>query len=156
MKKLIAGALLIIVTGLSQKILAQQSASQRYQFGIGIRLSNATPTLNNSITAKYFLDDKNAVEGLLSFGSRFGIGALYEIHSPLNFPGLQWFYGGGGYLGFESRNTYLGPQGVVGLDYKFEKIPLNLSIDWKPELDILPKIGFIPDAFGVTARFVIR
>jgi len=156
MKKLLLSVSLFIVFGYSQKLFAQQTPSQNYQFAIGIRLSNASPTLSNSITAKYFLNEKNAVEGLLSFGSRFGLGALYEVHSPLNFPGLQWYYGAGGYLGFESRDTYLGPTGVIGLDYKFEKIPLNLSIDWKPELDILPKIAFVPDAFGVTARFVIR
>jgi hypothetical protein len=155
MKKLLQGVLFFVLIGYSQHLLAQENPAQDYKFGIGIRLSNASPTLNNSITAKYFLNDKNAVEGLLSFGSRFGIGGLYEVHNPLNYPGLKWFYGAGGYLGFESGETYLGPTGAIGLDYKFANIPLNLSIDWKPELDILPKIAFIPDAFGVTARFVI-
>ena len=158
MKRLLVYVLLCIGMGLCQRLSAQetQPAQQSYIFGLGIRLSNASPTLNNSITAKYFFSEKNAVEGLLSFGSRFGIGALYEVHSPLSFPGLQWFYGAGGYVGFESGDTYLGPTGAIGLDYKFEKIPLNLSIDWKPELDILPKISFIPDAFGVTARFTLK
>jgi len=26
-------------------------------------------------------------------------------------------------------------------------------LDWKPELDIIPKINFVPDAFALTARF---
>ena len=154
MKKLVLSLLLIAGITYSRSLFAQDG--QGYTFGIGIRLSNASPTLNNSITAKYFLDQSTALEGLLSFGSRFGIGGLYEIHKPLNFPGMQWYYGAGGYLGFESHDTYLGPTGAIGLDYKFEKIPLNLSIDWKPELDILPKIAFIPDAFGLSARFTLR
>ena len=145
---------ILIVTCMS---LTQGAFSQDYKLGLGIRLSNSSPTLSNSISVKYFLDPSSAVEGLLSFGgSRFGIGGLYQVHNPLNFPGLKWFYGGGAYLGFQSSNTYLGPTGIIGLDYKFEKIPLNLSLDWKPELDILPKISFVPDAFGLSARFTLQ
>lgn len=147
---------LLSFTTLTIKAQETPQADPGYKFGIGIRLSNASPTLNNSITAKYFMNSGNAVEGLLSFGSRFGIGALYEVHKPLNFPGINWFYGAGGFVGFESHDTYFGPTGVIGLDYKFENIPLNLSIDWKPELDILPRISFIPDAFGLSARFTLK
>jgi hypothetical protein len=151
MKKLIFSMILVTCV-----LYSQVSSAQNYKFGIGVRLSNASPTINNSITAKYFISPETALEGLISFGNRFGIGGLYEINKPLNFPGLQWSYGGGGYVGFQSRDTYLGPTGIIGLDYKFEKIPLNLSIDWKPELDILPKISFIPDAFGLSARFTLQ
>jgi hypothetical protein len=139
-------------------LVTTMQAQEDYKFGIGLRLSNATPTLSNSVSAKYFLQQDKAIEGLLSFGgSRFGIGALYQIHKPFtDVAGLKWFYGFGGYLGFQDGNTYLGPTGAVGLDYKFNAIPLNLSLDWKPELDILPAVNFIPDAFGLTARFTIK
>lgn len=132
--------------------------AQDYKLGLGIRFSTPSPTLSNSVSVKYFLTDRSAAEGLISFGgSRFGIGGLYEIHTPLNAtPGLNWFYGGGGYVGFQEGSTYLGPTGVVGLDYKFQNIPLNLSLDWKPELDIIPGINFVPDAFALTARFTIQ
>lgn len=132
--------------------------AQDYKLGLGIRFSTASPTLSNSVSAKYFLNEKNAIDGLISFGgSRFGIGGLYEIHTPLNAtPGLKWYYGGGGYVGFQSHSTYVGPTGVIGLDYKFQNIPLNLSLDWKPELDIIPAINFVPDAIGLTVRFTIQ
>jgi hypothetical protein len=131
-------------------------SAQDYKMGIGLRLSNTSPTINNAITAKYFMNEESAVEGLLSFGSRFAVGALYEKHKALDIPGLRYFYGAGGYLGFEGGRTYLGPTGALGLDYKFAAIPLNLSLDWKPELDVLPRIAFIPDAFGLSARFTIN
>jgi hypothetical protein len=149
--------LTLIVVG-SLAIVSNTLQAQDYKLGIGLRLSTPTPTLSNSVSIKYFITDKNAVEGLISYGNHFGIGGLYELHRPINAtPGLKWFYGGGGYLGFDSdHKTYLGPTGVVGLDYKFEKIPLNLSLDWKPELDILPGINFIPDAIGLSARFTLK
>ena len=133
-----------------------QLSAQDYRFGVGIRLSNATPTLNNSITGKYFITEKSAVEGIVSFGSRFGIGGLLEIYKPFSVEGLSWFYGGGASVGFEDGDTYLGPTGIIGMDYKFANVPLNISIDWKPELDIIPDINFVPDAFALSVRFTIK
>ncbi len=151
MKKILLTFVLVTVTGFCYSVFAQD-----YKLGLGIRLSNGEPTLSNAITAKYFFTSSNAMEGILSFGSRFGIGGLYQVHQPLNYPGLKWYYGVGGYVGFESGDTYIGPTGAIGLDYKFENIPLNLSIDWKPELVILPKVDFVPDAFGLSVRFTLK
>lgn len=137
-------------------MIALSASAQDYRFAAGIRLSNSTPTLNNSVSVKYFVTETSALEGLVSFGSRFGVGGLLEIHKPLKQDGLQWFYGGGAYVGFEGGDTYLGPTGAIGLDYKFPNLPLNLSLDWKPELDILPKVRFVPDAFALSARFAFK
>ena len=135
----------------------EQIHAQDYRFALGVRLSNSAPTLNNSITGKYFVTDRSAVEGLVSFGSRFGLGALLEIHKPFNtIPQLRWMYGGGAFVGFEDEDTYLGPTGILGLDYKFENVPINLSVDWKPELNIIPDIDFVPDAFALSVRFTLK
>ncbi len=136
--------------------IAATAHAQDYRFGIGLRLSNSTPTLNSSVTGKYFVTERSAVEGLVSFGSRFGMGALLEIYQPFSTPGLKWFYGGGFYVGWQDKNTYLGPTGIIGLDYKFPNVPINLSADWKPELDITPRINFVPDAFAVSIRFTLK
>ena len=156
MKRTIVLLLIISSIFITQQTIAQDPPAD-YRFGIGIRLSNSTPTLNNSITGKYFITNKSAVEGLISFGSRFGIGAMLEIYQPFSTPGLRWFYGAGGYVGFESDpgKTFAGPTGILGLDYKFPNVPVNLSVDWKPELDIIPDINFIPDAFALSVRFTL-
>ncbi|WP_207510916.1 hypothetical protein [Longitalea luteola] len=136
--------------------ICQRAAAQDYRFAAGIRLSNSSPTLSSAISGKFFATDKTAIEGIVAWGNRFGIGALLEIHNKFNTPGLSWFYGGGAYVGFQDGDTYLGPTGIVGLDYKFTNAPVNLSLDWKPELDFLPDINFVPDAFAFTIRFVIK
>jgi hypothetical protein len=149
--------LLATLLTVSVMLMDQSASAQDYRLALGVRLSNNIPTLSSSITGKYFVTDKNAIEGLVSFGNRFGIGALLELHRPFStVEGLSWFFGGGGYVGFEDSDTYLGPTGVLGLDYKFPAVPVNLSIDWKPELDILPAINFVPEAFSVSIRFVIK
>ncbi len=156
MKKILLSLALLVAVGIYSASAQNYKLGSDYKLGLGIRLSSAVPTLSNSISVKYFMNETNAVEGLLSFGSRFGVGALYELHQSLNSPGLQWFYGGGGYIGFEHGSTYFGPTGILGLDYKFSQLPLNLSLDWKPELNIIPKIDFVPDALALTARFTIQ
>ena len=150
--------ILLIIGGLYNPASAQDTTGSPgapdYKMAVGIRFSTAAPTINNSISFKYFIDQTNAVEALASFGSRFGLGGLYERHQLIGAtPAFTWFYGGGAYVGFESGQTWFGPTGVVGLDYKFPNAPVNLSLDWKPELDIIPSINFVPDAFGLTARF---
>lgn len=139
-------------------------ASQRdYKAAVGIRLSSSPAVVNNSISFRYFFKENQAIEALVSLGDPIAFGALYEIHNPLAVEGLNWFYGGGAYLGFEKYyNTTknkdvtepnVGAQGVVGLDYKFTGIPLNISLDWKPELNLVREVFFEPAAIGVSARF---
>src|SRR5689334_17081183 len=146
---------------ISSKASAQEEQQTKqftpdYKFAMGIRFSNSIPTLNTSFSAKYFVTNRSAIEGLISFGNRFGIGGLLEIHNSFATQGLTWFYGGGAYIGFQDNNSYVGPTGVIGLDYKFPNVPVNLSLDWKPELDIVPKINFVPEAFGLSVRFVVK
>jgi hypothetical protein len=127
--------------------------SSSYKNAIGIRLSSNVPNIKNGITYKHFLN-KNAVEAILSFGDGVGICGLYEIHKPItSVENLQWFVGFGGYVGFNNTTTNVGAAGIIGLDYKFAQIPLNLSLDWKPELNIVSKIGFEGSGVGVSARF---
>jgi hypothetical protein len=158
MKKIIVASLLVAALAFGHSASAQQ-----YNNALGVRLSSAQATVNNSISFKHFLNERSAIEALFSFGDPLAIGALYEVHKPFSSEGLQWFYGGGGYLGFiktydpvknsHSTDASFGAMGVLGLDYKFANIPLNLSLDWKPELNLVSDINFEPAAIGFTARF---
>ena len=137
--------------------------AQDYKTGLGVRLSSSSAMVNNAISIKHFINQKVAIEGLLSFGDPLAIGALLELHKPLGSSGLTYFYGGGAYISFVKKvNTTtlktntdpnFGAQGVIGLDYKFSNVPLNISLDWKPELNIVSDINFEPAAIGLTARF---
>lgn len=148
----------------SAAILLMHSASaQEYKTALGVRLSSSAAMVNNSISLKRFLNEKSAIEALFSFGDPLSLGALYEIHKPFSAAGIQWYYGGGGYVGFvkefnvnknkNETNVNFGAQGVLGLDYKFVNLPLNLALDWKPELNLVSDINFEPAAIGFTARF---
>jgi hypothetical protein len=49
--------------------------------------------------------------------------------------------------------TNIGAAGIIGLDYNFPNIPLNLSLDWKPELNLIEKIGFEASTVGFSVRY---
>ncbi|HLY70054.1 MAG TPA: hypothetical protein VKR53_10030, partial [Puia sp.] len=85
---------------------ANKALSQDYKVAIGIRFSTPSPTLGNSVSVKYFMNDRDAIEGLISFGPRFGIGGMYEIHQLIGAtPAFTWYYGGGAYIGSEANTT---------------------------------------------------
>ena len=120
MKKIISISLIVGILAFTNTVSAQA-----YKTGIGVRLSSAQAMVNNSITLRHFLNERSAIEALFSFGDPLSLGALYEIHKPFSSEGLQWFYGGGGYVGFvktfnpnKNRNetdVNFGAQGVVGV-----------------------------------------
>ena len=148
--------LLCVITWSITSVSAQENATNGYGTALGIRLSNNDAIVNNAITVKHFFTGNMAIEGLLSFGDPIAIGALIELHKPIGgSAGLRWLYGGGAYFGFGSPNNF-GAQGILGLDYKFASIPLNLSLDWKPELNFVRDFGFEPAAVGFSARFTLN
>ena len=137
------------------------SAQSTYKNAIGGRFGEA-----NGITFKTFLNDKAALDLILNFQSRgdysyFRLTGLYEVHNPIqNAAGLRYYYGGGATLGsrnhrkFDDDNDLLASiDGVLGLDYKFNEIPLNVSLDWKPALVVTPYTEFDARGLGLSVRF---
>jgi hypothetical protein len=147
MKKAGVIILLLLLTGF-------YSQAQNYKTALGVRLSSSDAALNSGISFKHFFGS-TALEALVTFGDPFAIGALLEKHKPTGPEGLNWFYGGGAYVGFGDKRN-LGAQGIIGLDYKFQEVPINVSLDWKPELNIIQEVSFEPAAVGLSIRFTFK
>ena len=147
MKKIHILIIVVLATSVSNRIFGQE-----YKMALGARFTTANATVNNAISFKYFLNETRALEGLFSFDP-VTLGALYEVHRPLGAPGLQWFFGGGAYVSFNNDDVF-GAMGIIGLDYKFQKIPLNISVDWKPELNLVEEVSFEASTVGLGVRFV--
>ncbi|MBK5271124.1 MAG: hypothetical protein JJE22_08935, partial [Bacteroidia bacterium] len=94
MKYKIVFTLSLFITTL---FLSNTASSQNYKTALGVRLSSSAAMVNNSISIKQFINEKTAIEGLISFGDPLSFGLLAEFHKPLSAPGLQYYYGAGGY-----------------------------------------------------------
>lgn len=139
---------------------------------MGIRLGPNSPAISSGSTVKHFLNEPNAVEGMIGLSNGIGLCALYEWYHPIELvEHLRWFVGAGAYTAFRTQtnyivnsgdggvvtvknnNSFVGATGIVGLDYKFDQLPLNISVDWKPELNMISAVGFEGSCVGVSARF---
>lgn len=136
--------------------------AQEYTTGIGFRGG-----FSQGLTVKHFISDNTALEGILStrWGG-FNITGLYEIHAnAFDTPGLSWYYGIGGHIGYvsgekndrwsdkEGNYPVLGIDGILGLEYSFDEIPINLSIDWKPAIN-LAQNPFWGDSGALSVRYI--
>jgi len=125
---------------------------QEHKTSVGIR--GAFP-LSYGLTIKRFTDRNNAIEGILSSRNSFeyniyGITVLFEkeYKTALN-NGINWFWGGGlhagygpktvnnGYRTIKKRYISIGPDGVLGIEYSFDKIPFTLSLEVNPGIDLI-------------------
>ncbi len=149
MKKLL---LFVAIATITLTVKAQNENS--YKNAIGVRLGSQIPAVTSGVTYKRFLNNSKAIEGILSFGDGFTICGLYQIHKPISaVENLQWFYGAGAYAGINNNFRDFGIAGIVGLNYKFVNIPLNITLDWKPELNLIEYVGFEASGLGISARF---
>lgn len=136
-----------------------QVKAQDYNNAIGGRFGAA-----NGISFKTKLNKGAMLELIGNFRSSKGanyvnLTGLYEVYNPINgAQGLNWFYGGGASIGsYKVRDykgdVYLSLDGVLGLDYKFKGVPINLSLDWIPTLQVTPNTDFYSGDVGLGIRF---
>ncbi len=133
--------------------------AQDYENAIGLRFG-----LSNGISFKHFIATNDAVEGILStrYGG-FNITGLFERHtSAFDTDGLYFFYGGGAHLGSfnnewfsdNSSHIVIGVDGIIGLEYVFTEVPLNVSLDWKPGFNLIGYTGFWGDELAFSVRYL--
>jgi hypothetical protein len=129
------------------------SSFAQYRHQAGVRLGSADQVVSTGFTYRYHFNNGKAVEAILNLRDPISLGAFYEIFKPINaIPNLQWFYGGGAYVGFKGDDN-LGIAGIAGLDYQFNEVPVNLSVDWKPELNFIQSVRFRASTVAVSVRF---
>jgi len=143
-------------------VLSLASYGQDYRTSLGLRAG-----LPYGLTVKYFLNKHNALEGVLA--ARWQgviVTGLYENeHQTGKYPGLNWFWGLGGHIGFwgadENPNlepTYsgsvIGVDAILGIEYTFDEIPLNLSLDILPSVNLIGHTGWGGINGAISIRYV--
>ena len=140
------------------------SNAQDYNTGIGLRGGFA-----NGITIKHFVTSKSAFEGIIaSRWKGLELTGLYEIHNrAFDVDRLKWYFGFGGHVGFwhgdntrkhwgepGTAYTVIGVDGILGIEYSFSEIPLNIGVDWKPSFNFYGHYGFWADGGALSVRYI--
>ncbi len=143
MKKILIICAILLFAG------ASRLQAQDYNWAIGVR-GGVTAT---GISVKYNFDPANSIEGWMDFVQGFNFYGLYERNIPVITTGFHFYYGGGVNLGgWKEHDNYpftMGINGIVGLEYKIQSIPLAFSVDYKPNLNFCGKTGFHALDFGL-------
>lgn len=162
MKKLIfLSAICVMMFTLESQ--AQKGYSSSGGTSIGVRLGN-----EQGLTLKHHLGGGAAIEGILAARSwSSNLTVLYHFfHNPTGIaPGLDWFIGAGGHIwlyntrnrNFDSRyyngTAGIGIDGAIGMQYNFPTAPLNMSLDWKPSMNLYGGSYFDGGGFGLSIRY---
>ncbi len=148
MKQRYTSLLAALALVLSLPLAAQ---AQDFQWAVGARVG-----FPFAFSAKYFLNESDAVEGILGFSPYSGYGSTsvagaWQRHIDLDLDeidGLRWYAGAGASIHFWNyRNNFLrdldgeryastslGVSGYLGLQYVFEDLPVEVTVDWRPTI----------------------
>lgn len=148
-------------------VFSLTAMSQVNEHAIGMRLGGGN-YFGAEASYQRGLSNINRIEadlGLYSYsnGSGFNLAGIYHwvwnIESGFNWyagPGAQigsWAYRNG-YDDGRSTGVYLGVGGQVGVEYNFDEIPLNLSIDSRPMFGIGNTYNDFYFGISIAARYV--
>lgn len=141
--------------------------SQNYFQSIGLRGG-----LGGGLTYKMMLNKNSAGEGIIFLGyGGINFTGLYEIvNYDFGIEELNWFYGGGAHIGFHDgralyendqigyneNHTLIGLDGIIGIEYTFDEVPLNISIDWKPTFHFIGYTKFWADGAALSIRYILN
>lgn len=163
MRKIIISAIILIIS-LSVTAQSKSAKGSSYRTALGVKVWDG-----GGITFKHFLSGNNAGELIGYFwGHGFRLTGLYEIHGNISgASGLKWYIGPGAHIGFydihhrhyhngiwhDHGHTTIGVDGVIGLDYKFNGAPINISLDWQPSFEFASGHGFASSWGGLGIRY---
>lgn len=142
-----------------------RNSEQPYKAALGVKF-----LWGISATGKFFVKDNAAFEAIVHYDGMSGLGtalnltALYEYHGSFAVPGLQWYLGAGASLGYiklkgfedsepNSSSFSYGLDGVAGLEYKIDKLPIAISLDWQPGYTLNSGGGFASKSGGFGVKY---
>ena len=140
MKKIIA---VCVLTVWSVGAVNAQSLGARLGYGV-------------ELSYQHLLGD-NRLEldlGLSDFAGGLNLAGTYQWVKPLE-DNFSWYYGVGAGLALWDNIFGLAALGQLGIEYNFSSAPIQLSLDWRPGLTIVPSVGFWATSvgFGIRYRF---
>lgn len=147
MKKILLSVGLFICSAIY--IQAQDIADH----AIGLRLGDNNG-FGSEISYQRKLEDSKRLEvnlGLSNGFSNLKLSGLYEWvwHLEDNF---NWYAGAGAGL-YDASGVGIFASGVVGIEYGFKNIPLQLTIDYRPEIGIIGDLDGIQSDIALSVRY---
>ncbi len=147
MKKLLFVAVAAVLS------LLPFAESQAQNWGIGLRGG-----FDYGLTVKKYMG-ANSLDFMGHIHNNgFQVAGLYEWNYGLSH-GFNLYYGAGLGLGAwnnadDDMSFGLSVDFIVGVEWKVPNVPLSLSLDWKPAIEILPVTDFYIKGFAFGIKYL--
>lgn len=119
---------------------------------IGVRFGDI---VGNNVAVDAILGSRGGrIHADVSFGDGVGVEALADlVMRPLSSEAFYYYLGFGAF-GWFGDPFRLGISGELGLEYRFNSVPIAIGLDWRPSLRLINETKFLADRFGFNIRFV--
>ena len=138
---------------------APEAQAQRHPGSLGIGVGSAT--LASGLSLKPVAGPSALQITLGCRGSSCsGVAGAVDVLAPMpnlatTAPfNLAWNVGIGGALGI-GDGLDAAAAFVLGLEFIFQPIPVDLVVEWRPSINVVPDVGFSPVSFGAHLRFYL-
>ncbi len=123
---------------------------------IGVRFGGVNGYLGPALDAVFTAGPFDRIHADLGFfQGAVGIDAVWDfVHNPINGEAINWYLGVGPSTYF-GKDLLLGLSGEIGLEYRFENVPIAFGLDWRPTFWLIEDTKFGSGSFGVNFRFVL-
>lgn len=119
---------------------------------LGIRLGDVSGG-NVAIDAIFSTGQFNRVHADASFGNGFAIDVIWDfIYRPIGDEPFNWYVGVGPYAVIGDP-FWLGAVGEIGLEYRFNTVPIVIGADWRPSISIIETTDLHFNGFGLNIRY---
>ncbi|NMM48218.1 outer membrane insertion C- signal [Marinigracilibium pacificum] len=96
----------------------------------------------------------NRIHANVSFGDGVGIDVIWDLfYRPLGGEAFNWYMGFGPYTVLGEDPFELGAVGEIGLEYRFNNIPIAIGVDWRPYFEIIEDTELDAEGFGLNVRW---
>lgn len=121
----------------------------------GVRFGGINGVGGASIDAVFGNREYSRIHADLGFyKNNIALDVLWDfINRPVGGEALNWYMGVGPSLYF-GHHSWLGVSGELGLEYRFNVVPIAVGVDWRPTFWLVKNSGFGADSFGFNIRLV--
>lgn len=130
------------------------AAAEAQDFGLGLVLGEPT-----GVSWKWWQSSRGALAGALAWSlddDRLHINVDYLVHQfgdiRVREGRMAWYYGIGGRLNLRHNRNRFGVRVPLGLDYTFERAPIDIFLEIAPTLELVPETDVDFDAV-IGARY---
>lgn len=121
-------------------LLMSDIQAQKYGNALGIRVDQSLLGVDRAVGVhfKQRMFKSSTAEAILAFNlNEVYAKGLYNIHKPILYKGLNYFFGAGAHAGvYRGEGPFVGLDLTVGLELKVPALPLLITTDFTPRVNV--------------------